>query len=101
MAFSTARRIARPLVVALIVLIAARSSSAEGWGVPHLRRPPSLVIWEAAKDFLWSFLGVPQGKSGSSLDPDGRILPPPGAGPVSPSGAISDSGSSLDPDGKH
>jgi hypothetical protein len=98
MAFGTVRRIASPLLVAVIVLAAARNSSAEGWAaMPHLRPAPSFVVWEAAKSVLWSFLGVPQGKSGSSLDPNGGT--PPGSG-TGGSTAVGESGSSLDPNGK-
>jgi hypothetical protein len=98
MALVTARRVAVPCLLVLIVLSSARGSLAAGWKTSPAPRPPALTFWEEVTVALSSLLGVPQEKSGSSLDPDGYAHS--GAGSPSASGAAVESGSSLDPDGK-
>jgi hypothetical protein len=98
MALIMARRVAVACLIALIVLSTARGSRAAGWKTSPAPPPPPLTFWEEVAGALSALLGVPQEKSGSSLDPNGSASS--GAGSPSTPGAAMESGSSLDPNGK-
>lgn len=88
-------------LLAAIVLLAAVSPLAAAERVrDRIPGVTSSSLWEDVRRLLSAFFGA-LGKSGNTLDPNGRPAPGSGNAGTSPAdgGPGTESGSSLDPDG--